>query len=306
MTDVSIIIVNYNTLHFLQPCLDSIVQHTAGLSYEIIVVDNASTDGSREALAADKRVVFLPLEENVGFGRANNFGLKHAKGEYVFFLNTDTLLRNNALKMLHDFAEHYEGKLGALGCVLEDQEGQPVHSYGAFPRMRDDWNKLIVTPVRKALGCYRQPKENWPETYRKVDYVTGADLFVKKTVLTECGAFHPAFFMYYEESEMQKRFARHGYDNVLLAGPRIVHLEGGSAQKSGASRFLRDTVRQQKSEYIYYRLTEPAWKYRLFRVVHPILRQTLWFNPNVSWADKRQLFRQLFVRINTTENEDIG
>ena len=100
-----------------------------------------------------------------------------------------------------------------------------------------------------------------------------------------------------EEAEMQRRFVRKGYDNVLMSGPRIVHLEGESAKNGKSSQFLRDTLRQQKSEYIYFKLTEPAWKYRLYRLVHPVLRQTLWLNPNASLSDKWQLFKQLFVRI---------
>ena len=106
IADVSIIIVNYNTLHVLRPCLDSIIEQTIGIDYEIIVVDNGSTDGSIEALSDDSRVTLIPTGENLGFGRANNKGLEQAKGEYIFFLNSETLLKNNAIKMLYDFAKH--------------------------------------------------------------------------------------------------------------------------------------------------------------------------------------------------------
>ena len=104
IADISIIIVNYNTLHVLRPCLDSIIEQTIGIDYEIIVVDNGSTDGSIEALSADSRITLISTGENLGFGRANNKGLEQAKGEYIFFLNSDTLLKNNAVKMLYDFA----------------------------------------------------------------------------------------------------------------------------------------------------------------------------------------------------------
>ena len=117
-TDVSIIIVNYNTLHVLQPCIDSIVENTRDINYEIIVVDNGSIDGSVEALTNDQRITFIPTGENLGFGRANNRGLERAIGRYIFFLNSDTLLKNNAIKMLFDFAGQYPSQLGALGCIL--------------------------------------------------------------------------------------------------------------------------------------------------------------------------------------------
>lgn len=297
MTAVSIIIVNYNTLHVIKPCIDSIVAQTHDIGYEIIVVDNGSTDGSIEALSDDKRVTLILTGENLGFGRANNRGLEHAKGRYVFFLNSDTLLMNNAIKMLYDFAQQYQGKLGALGCILEDRQGNRIHSYGPFPKMGNDFHKFLWIPILKGLRLYHQPAIEYPEHWMKVDYVTGADLFVSRQVLDECGSFHPAFFMYYEESEMQHRFQLHGYDNILLNGPEIVHLEGEGGKAGKQSKFIRDTYRQERSLFIYFKLTEPRWKYYLYRIVHPVLRQTVWLNPNVSLHDKWTFVKQLFVSI---------
>ena len=294
---VSVIIVNYNTLHVLRPCLNSIIEQTAGIDYEIIVVDNGSTDGSIEALSGDNHVILIPTGENLGFGRANNKGLEQAKGDYIFFLNSDTLLKNNAVKMLYDFAQQYQGKLGALGCILEDRQGNRIHSYGPFPKMGNDFHKFLWIPILKGLRLYHQPATEYPEHWMKVDYVTGADLFVSRQVLDECGSFHPAFFMYYEESEMQHRFQLHGYDNILLNGPEIVHLEGEGGKASKQSKFIRDTYRQERSLFIYFKLTEPRWKYYLYRIIHPVLRQTVWLNPNVSLHDKWTFVKQLFVSI---------
>ena len=294
---VSVIIVNYNTLHVLRPCLDSIIEQTAGIDYEIIVVDNGSTDGSIEALSGDNRVILIPTGENLGFGRANNRGVEQAKGDYIFFLNSDTLLKNNAIKMLYDFAQQYQGKLGALGCILENRQGNRIHSYGQFPKMRGDFQKFLWIPILKGLRLYHQPAIEYPEHWMKVDYVTGADLFVSRQVLDECGSFHPAFFMYYEESEMQHRFQLHGYDNILLNGPEIVHLEGEGGKAGKQSKFIRDTYRQERSLFIYFKLTEPRWKYYLYRIIHPVLRQTVWLNPNVSLHDKWTFVKQLFVSI---------
>lgn len=295
--DVSIIIVNYNTLHVLLPCLDSIVQFTRKVSYEIIVIDNGSADGSKERLSNDSRLFFINSGANLGFGRANNLGLAKAKGKYVFFLNSDTLLKNNAIDMMYDFAESYTGRLGALGCILEDSNGCRIHSYGPFPKTTDAFRKLVSIPFLKAFRLYRQPEVKYPETFMPVDYITGADLFVSREVLAHCGAFHPAFFMYFEETEMELRFHRKGYDNILINGPRIVHLEGEGSKDGKTSKFLRDTLRQQKSEYIYFKLTESKSTYLAYRIIHLLLRQTMWFNPHASLADKWTLFKQLFVTI---------
>lgn len=295
--NVSVIIVNYNTLHVLRPCLDSIIEQTIGIDYEIIVVDNGSTDGSIETLSGNSRVILIPTGKNLGFGKANNKGLEQAKGEYIFFLNSDTLLKNNAIKMLYDFAEQYQGKLGALGCILEDRQGHRIHSYGQFPKMKDDFQKFLWVPVLKALHLYHQPAIEYPDQWMKVNYVTGADLFVSRQVLDTCGTFHPAFFMYYEESEMELRFQRNGYDNVIMNGPQIVHLEGEGGKADNQSKFIRDTYRQERSLFIYFKLTEPRWKYYLYRIVHPVLRQTVWLNPNVSLHDKWTFVKQLFVSI---------
>lgn len=295
--DVSVIIVNYNTLHVMLPCLDSIMEYTSGVSFEIIVVDNGSTDGSAETLLKDERIRFVQAGSNLGFGKANNLGLTLARGEYIFFLNSDTLLKNNAIRIMYDFARQYKGRLGALGCILQNSQGVRIHSYGKFPRMSDDLRKYILIPLLKGLHLYHQTETIYPDQWMRVDYVTGADLFVSRKVLDECGAFHPAFFMYYEESEMEHRFHCKGYDNVLMNGPAIIHLEGEGGKDGSSSRFLRDTIRQQKSEYIYYKLTEPRIKYYIYRIIHPVLRQTVWFNPNISMGDKWQLVKQLFVSI---------
>ena len=300
--EVSVIIVNYNTLHVLEPCIDSIVAHTHDVNYEIIVVDNGSNDGSIEVLKDDERLTLIVAGKNLGFGKANNIGLEQAQGEYIFFLNADTLLKDNAIKMFYDFATRFQGRLGALGCILEDQNGCPIHSYGKFPQMSDDIKKLLWIPALKALHLYKPSPIRWPNDWMKVDYVTGADLFMSRKLLNDCGTFHPAFFMYYEETELEHRLEAKGYQNIVVRGPHIIHLEGEGG-KDGRSKFIRDTVRQQESEYIYFKLTEPRWKYLLYRIVHPLLRQTVWLNPHITFADKLTLFKKLFIRINIQDDE---
>jgi len=103
--DVSIIIVNYNTLGLTSDCIESIVDKTSDLEYEIILVDNASTDSSKAVFSQDPRVRYIYSDRNLGFGRANNLGIREATGRYLFFLNSDTILLNNAVKYFFDFCE---------------------------------------------------------------------------------------------------------------------------------------------------------------------------------------------------------
>jgi GT2 family glycosyltransferase len=163
--------------------------------------------------------------------------------------------------------------------------------------MVNDFKKFLWIPILKGLRLYHLPAIEYPKQWMKVDYITGADLFVSRQVLDTCGAFHPAFFMYFEESEMEHRFHLHGYDNVLMNGPQIVHLEGEGGKTGNKSKFIRDTYRQERSLFIYFKLTEPRWKYYLYRIIHPVLRQTVWLNPNVSLHDKWTFVKQLFVSI---------
>ena len=289
--DISIIIVNYNTSDMLRECVQSIVRHTNGVTYQIIVVDNASRTEEVEKLRSIEGITLIESPENIGFGRANNLGLEYANSRYIFFLNSDTILQNNAIKMFFEYAEGSVTQLGALGCILENKTEEPVHSYGNLPKTTDIWQKFVLVPLRKALHCYRAPQTCLPEHDMEVGYITGADIFVSRNVLDQCGAFNPAFFMYYEDTELQYRFAQNGYHNILLRGPRIVHLEGGS--NTGKSAFLRDTLLQEKSNMIYFRLILPRWKYLIYRMSYILLRQTLWFNPKVTIRDKWKLMTSL-------------
>ena len=100
--DVSVIIVTYNTLALTRDCIDSIFRHTANVQFEVIVVDNASEDGSYDYFSKDRRIIYVYSQENMGFGRANNLGLEYASGEYIFLLNSDTYLKNNAIKIFKE------------------------------------------------------------------------------------------------------------------------------------------------------------------------------------------------------------
>lgn len=222
--DVSVIIVNYNTLQTTLNCINSIFEKTHGIDFEVILVDNASSDGSKECFSKDKRFRYIYNKENVGFGRANNLGYKYATGRYIFLLNSDTLLLNNAIKYFYDWFEiNNSGNIACIGSILLDNKNNPMHSYGRFPSIRSLTNLIIkhYFPSKKMESDYIDQNG-----YKIVDYVTGADLFIRREIIEKCGFFDPNFFMYYEETDLQFRFYEKGYKSVIIYTPKIMHLHG--------------------------------------------------------------------------------
>lgn len=292
--DVSVIIVNYNTKELTKNCIDSIVSQTKGVSYEIILVDNASTDGSVEIFEKDNRVTFIKSDVNLGFGKANNLGYKCSHGKYVILLNSDTLLLNNAIKLFFDKMESVDDHVGCMGCLLQDAEGNRVHSYSDFPQI----GNVLAGIVWSKFKYFVQGKMNMDDPKRRVinpsffpvDFITGADLFIRRTTIEECGLFDPDFFMYYEDPEMEWRYAQKGYKRYIYDAPKIVHLEGKSFEMNNKKFLVK-----LKSNMLYLSKTRPRWKVRILRLLliakYPIMVKTL----HLDKTDRIDLWKIIFV-----------
>lgn len=271
--DVSIIIVNYNTIQLTQNCINSIFQHTRDVNFEVIVVDNDSTDGSKEILSADTRIIYLQSGDNIGFGRANNKGYAIAKGKYLFLLNSDTILLNNAIKLFYDIAEGDSSDVGCWGTILLDKEGRHAVSYGKFISIWDDlylqwirlpWSMLIKKPLKVCWYNYPINKS------RNVDYITGADIFMRKDIADQYGLFDPAYFMYFEETDMQRRYASHNIKRRICAQPKIVHLEGGSQNKK-KTNYKMQLIRF-KSKLTYLKKWNSSLAYLCYIIALSLIR----------------------------------
>lgn len=292
--DVSIILVNYNTKEITSECINSIFTHTKNIDFEVILVDNDSKDGSQEHFIHDNRIKFIESGSNLGFGKANNLGVLNSSGKYVFFLNSDTLLVNNAVKMLFDFCEsNQEIKLGALGCLLMDSNRERTHSYGVLPSVNSLLSAEVLNHFTRRFGkeytgfdCLDETENNF-----KVGYVTGADLFIPRKVFSEIGgAFDPDFFMYCEETEMQWRMNKKGYDRLITKGPKIIHLE----QKSSASvTNIRKLIRSERSLFLYLKKTSSSYAYYFFRVSYFILRLYFIVKPSLTKDEKKDYIKHL-------------
>lgn len=231
--DISIIIVNYNTLELTKNTIDSVIEKTTGIKYEIILVDNASTDGSIEYFEKNykDKIIFLKNKENLGFGRANNKGIEIAKGKFIFLLNSDTLLINNAIKILFDYMK-LNSKVGVCGGNLYDIKLNPVHSYlEKIPSIKTEINYFfnILGKVLKKISK-RRDDFNYSKLVKEVGYITGADMMIRKSVLEKVGVFDEIFFMYSEEAELTYRIKQAGYKIMSVPMAQIIHLEGKSTK----------------------------------------------------------------------------
>lgn len=232
---VSIIIVNYNTREITSNCLQSICEYTKEIEFEIIVVDNASSDGSTQYLKSKfPQVKFIESNENIGFGKANNLGAQYAKGEFLFLLNSDTLLIENSILKLFSFFIENENKLniGVLGTILVDEKLQNNGYGNSFPTCSDEnrknWSKI---PFFRAF--FRNPNlktYDFEKEFFKIDYVIGADMFLRKSLFDKMEGFYKKFFMYYEESDLQKRIQNNGFNQYIFTKTKIIHLEEGSGK----------------------------------------------------------------------------
>lgn len=254
---VSIILVSYNTAELTRNCLNSVYEKTKDVDFEIYVVDNNSTDGSAEMLESEfPQVKLIKNTENKGFGAANNIAIKECKGKYVFLLNTDTLLINNAIKILYDFMEKRENSdVGCCSGNLYYEDMSYQHSYNVAPNLT--YYLLIVLFLRKIFSKlfknyyveHIHDEELVPLSEPKsVGFVTGADMFLRKSVLDKAGSFDEDFFMYYEDTELCHRIKNNGFGIYMVPEAKIIHIRGKSSGNN-----LKRMQLLKAGEYLYYR-----------------------------------------------------
>lgn len=247
---VSVIIVNYNSSSMVNDCLESLFRFTEDISVEIIIVDNATESLSEVISYAGKsNVKLLQLDENIGFGMANNAGADMARGDYIFCLNPDTLLLNNAIKILSDFLDA-NPRCAACGGNLYDMSGMPSFSFRRIePGISYEINDLLHNiPIRIAYG--KNQVFNHSGQPMKVFYISGADLMIRKEVFKNLGGFSSDFFMYYEETDLCKRIYEMKMSVWSVPAAKIIHFESASFDNRISDRRVRMI---EQGRIIYYR-----------------------------------------------------
>ncbi len=223
---LSIVIVNYNVKDYLHLCLDSVTASIQNLDAEIIVVDNASVDGSA-AMVQElfPQVVLIVNKDNVGFSKANNQGVAIAQGEYVCILNPDTVVGENTFYDVYAFAKAQK-KPGIIGVQLVDGTGRFLpESKRNLPTLNVSVNKIIGD----ARHYYASHLTN--AQTGEVPVLVGAFMFMSRAVYKEVGGFDERYFMYGEDIDLSYTVSQAGYSNYYLGSTAIIHFKGESTIK---------------------------------------------------------------------------
>jgi GT2 family glycosyltransferase len=228
--------------HFLEQCLCSVKKAVTGLDAEIIVIDNNSTDNSIAYLQPRfDWVRFVLNEENLGFAKACNQGIKLSKGKYILFLNPDTIVPENCFTQCIGFLNAHPDA-GALGIKMLDGSGKFLkESKRSFPSPLTSMYKLFgltrLFPRSKTFAKYHLGNLDENENH-KVDVLAGAFMMIKKEVLDKVGGFEETFFMYGEDIDLSYRIQKAGYTNYYFSGSSIIHFKGESTRK-GSLNYVR-------------------------------------------------------------------
>ena len=257
-TKLSIIIINWNGMQFLPECLQSLKENPPCVDYEVVIVDNCSTDASRDWLMTNQNRLFssnslrvILSDENLGFGRANNLAIERTKGEYVFILNPDTLVKKFAIDRL--IAElNCDDRIGAVSPKLLNTDGSLQESVTYFP---PNPIKTIMQAMRVVRFLPKNFRAKWfygqfwdHNEKISVPVFWGTAILAKREMIEQVGAFDPDFFMYGEDVEWCARINKNGWKTVFVPDAEVIHLGGKSSEQ--AWKITETSLRKVKADIL--------------------------------------------------------
>lgn len=239
---LSIIIVNYNVKYFLAHCLLSLQRAIINMQTEIIVVDNASSDGSVEMLQQKfPWVISIANDKNVGFAKANNQAVEIAKGKYILYLNPDTIVPEDCFEKCFAYMEQNE-KTGALGCRLIDGKGSFLpESKRGFPSAWVAFYKIVgLSHLFKKSKIFNRYHVGYISemSLSEVDVLVGCFMWCRKSVIDVVGSFDETYFMYGEDIDLSYKIKQAGFANVYFPDTTVIHYKGESTKK-GSMNYVR-------------------------------------------------------------------
>jgi hypothetical protein len=228
---VSIIIISFNTKELLKKCIESIHETTNNLSHEIIVVDNASCDGSFEAIEKEfKDIIVVRNSNNLGYAKANNQAIKLARGKYILLLNSDAIVKEGTIEKLVSFIEN-NPQAAAIGPKVLSPDGTVQNKGFFFPSVM--FSLIILFGINRFFSERLKrrlfPKFYWSENdTREVDYVEGSCLLLSREIADKIGLLPEVFFMYFEEAEWCYLAKKNKYKIWYVPAAEIIHLHSSS------------------------------------------------------------------------------
>jgi len=252
---LTIVIVSFNAQDDLARCLDSLLEAPPAIDHAIVVVDNASTDASRDVVGARPSVRLMALAENVGFARANNAGIRATSGELILLLNSDTVVPPGAIDGLVA-ALHQGGPIAAAGPRLVDARGRPELSFGAMVAPLAEWRqKRLLAAADRGEPAALAEIDRRTSTACFPEWVSGACLLVRREDAEAVGLLDERFFMYLEDVDFCAALRARGRRVLFTPAVTITHLRGRSRASAPAatSRHYRDSQRA------FYRKHHPLW-----------------------------------------------
>ncbi len=289
--DISIVIVCWNNKSYLEPCLNSIYEAQNQVHFEILAVDNGSTDGS-QAMLKEKypQIRLIQNDHNVGLSRATNQGVKAAQGRYILLYNNDTLMEKSTLDIMVHFMDDYP-EAGAAGGRLINPDGTFQLSHVKFPSI---WSTFLDAAHIGSLVNPFHPSQPDLHQIREVNWISSACLVVRREALDQVGGLDETFFLYGDETDLQYRLWKAGWKVYFI--PDITTVHYGSVS---LNRFRKRAFFYRGILLYYYKNSGvfQAWLARIIIFTFSLLKILFWSLAYLFWRDKQRSKLELLSNI---------
>jgi len=286
--DLSIIIVNWKVKKLLNRCLNSIFSCLTGQDFEVIVVDNASGDGSEEMVKENfPQVKLIVNKSNLGFAKGCNQGIRIARGRYLFLLNPDTQLTNNIQEKIIGFMESHP-EVGVGGCYLYYPDGRGQTSFYKFTSLTNHSGRAFLLYSFLPKNSLTAPFfSDFLRDNQSIDRVTGGAMVVRRQAFEEVGLFDESYFLYYEDEDLCYRMRQGGWKIASIPETKVIHHHNKSGEKN-----IRSTIfSSYRSQLLFFRKFNPFYKVLVFRAIQSAavsIRCPYWFFRFLANPDQRE------------------
>jgi GT2 family glycosyltransferase len=294
MPRLSIVIVTNNSASFIHECLQSIIDQQTPFPVEVVVIDNASTDGTVTLIERQfPQIQLIKNSENRGFNVANNQGIKRSAGDLVLLLNPDTRLEHHALEEMVKFMEHHND-VAAIGPKILNGDGTLQRTGVSFPSLWNTFSESLfldeLFPRSRVFGRHRRLYEN-PDTEYEVDYVQGSCLLVRREPLEKAGLLDEEYFLYFDETDLCYKLKRQGWNIVYVPRAVVTHYGAGGAtfyDEVRLIRFYQSYILFLKKHYSAAR----QFMFRILLIWRAIVRISVFFFAGIVSRERRSEFKE--------------